>query len=84
MGLTMDKVVSAADAKRKLSQLLQKVRRGRSYVVTSHGKPVARISPVDEAGRIEAGARATLLVRLRSQSVTKALRWTRDNLYDPR
>jgi prevent-host-death family protein len=84
MGLTMDKVVSAADAKRKLSQLLQKVRRGRSYVVTSHGKPVARISPVDEAGRIEASARATLLVRLRSQSVTKALRWTRDNLYDPR
>jgi prevent-host-death family protein len=84
MGLTMDKVVSAADAKRKLSQLLQKVRRGRSYVVTSHGKPVARISPVDEAGRIEASARATLLVRLRNQSVTKALRWTRDNLYDPR
>jgi prevent-host-death family protein len=83
--MAMDKAVSAADAKRKFSRLLQNVRRGRSYVVTSYGKPIAKISPVDEAGRIEASARATLLVRLRRQSVTKAVRWTRDELYeDPR
>jgi prevent-host-death family protein len=81
----MDKVVSAADANRKLSQLLRNVRQGRTYVVTSHGKPIAKISPVDEARRIEASARATLLVRLRRQSVTKAVPWTRDKLYeDPR
>jgi prevent-host-death family protein len=78
----MDKAVSAADANRKFSQLLQNVRRGRSYVVTSHGKPIARISPVDETGTIEAGARANLLTRLRRQSVTKAVRWTRDELYE--
>jgi prevent-host-death family protein len=81
----MDKAVSAADANRKFSQLLQNVRRGRSYVVTSHGKPIARISPIDEAGKMEAGARANLLLRLRRQSVTKTVRWTRDELYeDPR
>jgi prevent-host-death family protein len=78
----MDKAVSAADANRKFSQLLQSVRRGRSYVVTSHGKPIARISPIDEAGKIEASARANLLLRLRRQSVTKTVRWTRDELYE--
>jgi prevent-host-death family protein len=81
----MDKAVSAADANRKFSQLLQNVRRGRSYVVTSHGKPIAKISPVGETGKIEATARANLLVRLRKQSVTKTVRWKRDELYeDPR
>ena len=81
----MDKAVSAADANRKFSQLLQNVRRGRSYVVTSHGKPIAKISPVDETGKIEVSARANLLTRLRKQSVAKAVRWTRDELYeDPR
>jgi prevent-host-death family protein len=83
--MIVDKVVSAADANRKFSQLLQNVRRGRSYVVTSHGKPVAKISPVDQTGKIETSARANLLARLRRQSVTKAGRWTRDELYeDPR
>lgn len=80
----MDKAVSSADANRKFSQLLQNVRRGRSYVVTSHGKPIARISPVDGAGKIETGARAGLLVRLRRQPVMKAGHWKRDELYqDP-
>jgi len=81
----MDKVVSAADAKRKFPRLLQNVRRGRSYIVTSSGKPIAKISPVDETGKIEASARANLLTRLRKQSVAKAVRWTRGELYeDPR
>ena len=78
----MDMAVSAAVAKRKFSQLLENVRRGCSYVVTSHGKPIAKIAPVDEAGKMEASARATLLVRLLSQSVTKAIRSTRDELYE--
>jgi prevent-host-death family protein len=77
----MDKAVSASVAKRKFSQMLTNVQQGSTYVVTSHGKPIARITPVDEAGSMEASARATLLVRLRRQSVTKAVRWTRDELY---
>jgi prevent-host-death family protein len=78
----MDKAVSAADANRKFSQLLQNVRRGRSYVVTSHGKPIAKISPIDDAGKIEASAREALLVRLRRQPVTRVGRWTRNELYE--
>jgi prevent-host-death family protein len=78
---TVEKTVSAADANRTFSQLLQGVRKGRSYVVTSHGKPIARISPVEDAG-IGTGAREILLDRLRKQSVTRAVRWTRDELYE--
>jgi prevent-host-death family protein len=77
----MDRTVSAADANRKFSLLLREVREGRSYVVTSHGKPVARLVPAGaEAG--VAGARSTLLSRLQKQRVTHAGRWTREELYE--
>jgi prevent-host-death family protein len=77
----MEKAISAAEANRKFSQLLQGVRRGRSYLVTIHGKPVARISPVDENDKVEASARKILLARLWRQPIVKAGRWTRDELY---
>jgi len=78
----MEKAVSATDANRKFSQLLQGVRRGRSYVVTSHGKPIAKISPVDANEKLAVNAREALLNRLRRQSLVKADRWTRDELYE--
>ena len=78
----MEKTVSAADANRKFSQLLQSVRRGRSFVVTSHGQPVARLLPVEAPGKAEIGARSTLIARLRKQPVTRVGRWTRDELYE--
>jgi prevent-host-death family protein len=81
----MDEPVSAADANRNFSQLLRRVRQGRSYVVTSHGKPVAKILPVGEMDHVEAGARGALLARLRAEPVAEISRWTRDELYeDPR
>jgi len=76
----MDKAISAADANRKFSQLLREVREGRSYVVTSHGRPVARISPVEEDRRDE--AKAKLLAHLKEQPIRRVGRWTRDDLYD--
>ena len=78
----MEKTVSAADANRKFSQLLQGVRRGRNYVVTSHGQPVAKLSPVDEAENAESSARNALLKRLQRQPVVTIGRWTRDELYE--
>ena len=75
-------MVSAADANRNFSQLLHGVRQGRIYVVTSHGKPVAKLSPIEDAGEAEAGARADLLARLRSQTTTRIGPWTRDELYE--
>jgi prevent-host-death family protein len=78
----MDELISAAEANRKFSELLGHVRAGRSYVVTSHGKPVAKIIPVGRTGEATAGARAVLLARLRSEAVVDVGNWTRDELYE--
>lgn len=76
----MEEAVSAADANRKFSLILRRVREGRSYVVTSHGRPVARIVPAGK--QVASGARATLLSRLESQAPVNAGSWTRDELYE--
>jgi prevent-host-death family protein len=78
----MNKEVSAADANRRFSELLRTVTKGQSVVVTSHGKPVAKISPAVEDARVGEGARCALFARLRKERVVKAGRWTRDALYD--
>jgi prevent-host-death family protein len=79
---SLEETVSAADANRRFSELLRTVKDGRSVVVTSHGKPVARIVPVTEHDPTAEGARATLLARLRSEPVVSIGRWTRDELYE--
>jgi prevent-host-death family protein len=61
----MNKAVSAADANHRFSELLRTVKKGRSVVVTSHGKPVAKISPLIEDDRAAEGARSALFARLR-------------------
>jgi len=78
----MIKAVSAADANRRFSELLRTVKKGRSVVVTSHGKPVAKISPVVEDDLAAKRARSALFTRLRRERVVNAGRWTRDELYD--
>jgi len=77
----MEKAISAADANRKFSQVLREVRDGQSYVVTSHGRVVARIAPAKQVGSTMTGARASLLNRLRSERVVKVGRWKREDLY---
>ena len=78
----MDKAVSAADANRRFSELLRTVKQGRSVLVTSHGKPVARITPVIENEHAAQAARSALFARLRTERVAKAGRWSREELYD--
>jgi prevent-host-death family protein len=78
----MEKAISAADANRNFSRLLRDVREGRSYVVTSHGRPVARIAPVTDDNSNRASAWNSLLSRLRSERVVKIGRWKRDELYE--
>ncbi|MFY9741762.1 MAG: type II toxin-antitoxin system prevent-host-death family antitoxin [Candidatus Sulfotelmatobacter sp.] len=78
----MEKIISAANANRNFSQLLRAVREGRTYVVTSHGRPVARIAPLDSDTQKREAAKAALLKRLRSQPIVDIGPWTRDELYD--
>ena len=78
----MDKAVSAADANRRFSELIRTVQKGRSVIVTSHGKAVARITPVLGDDRAAAAARSALFARLKGERAVKSGRWTRDELYD--
>jgi prevent-host-death family protein len=83
--IAVEERVSAAEAHRNFSQLLRGVREGRSYVVTSHGRPIARLVPINEAkitdDRMREVARRELLRRLESQPIIDIGRWTRDELY---
>jgi prevent-host-death family protein len=78
----MDKAVAAAEANRRFSELLRTVKTGRSVIVTSHGKPVAKISPIVDDERAAEGARSALFARLRTERTVKVGRWTRHELYD--
>jgi prevent-host-death family protein len=77
----MKRAISAADANREFSAMLREVREGHSFVVTSHGHPVARLIPFAAGDRIATAARATLLKRLKAAKVQTIDRWTRDELY---
>jgi prevent-host-death family protein len=52
----MSEDISAAEATRQFSRLLRGVReQGATYIVTSHGKPVAKIVPVDGCDEVRVG-----------------------------
>ena len=81
----MDKTISAAEANRQFSRVLREVREeGTTYTVTSHGEPVARITPTHDADeklrREEAWKK--LLKRLESQPAMNSGRWSRDEAYE--
>jgi prevent-host-death family protein len=78
----MELTISAAEANRRFSFLLRQVGEGRSYLVTSHGKPVARIIPAGKHENIAAGARDALISWLEKQPVINIGRWTRAELYE--
>jgi prevent-host-death family protein len=77
-----DHLISAADANRQFSRVLREVREGRTYVVTSHGRPVARIVPADGRAHADGAALDTFLARLEEQPVSTIGSWTRDELYE--
>ena len=78
----MDQLISAADANRSFSRILRDVQQGDTYVVTAHGRPVARIVPFEAEAERRAAAWTALMARLEAQPVTDVGSWTRDELYD--
>lgn len=80
----MSHTITAADANREFSAMLRRVKRGHGFVVTSHGRPVARITPISDGERMKDAARSALLARLKAAPVRTLARWTRDELYEER
>jgi prevent-host-death family protein len=82
----MGESISAADANRHFSQVLRGVREdGATYIVTSHGKPVAKIVPITEErdDAVRERARQQWLESLAARPVLNIpVDWTRDELYD--
>ena len=81
----MDRFISATEANRDFSSLLGRVASGESFVVTSHGKPVARFAPLgkDVVDQDVVAARRAHIVKLRARPSGKAApRFARDDFYD--
>jgi prevent-host-death family protein len=72
--------VSLAQAKANLSELLDKVERGKAIVITRHGRPVARLSavPVPKLPLRSTAAFRARLPRWRKRSAS-LLREARDD-----
>jgi len=51
-----EQIVSAFDAKTHLSKLLHDVEHGQSVTITRRGKPVARLVPIGEEGKLDTKA----------------------------
>lgn len=78
----MTQTITATEANRRFSELLRQVGAGESFIVTSHGRPIARLAPAAEEGRERRAARDALLARLDRQPRTDAGAWTRAELYE--
>jgi len=77
----MDETISAAEANRRFSRVLRAVRDGHSFVVTSHGKAVARLQPANRSTSTGRNARRALLARLRNEPAIDIGPWRREELY---
>jgi prevent-host-death family protein len=83
-------IVPAAEANRRFSELLRGVREeGKRYIVTSHGRAVAKLTPADEVEDQEAAYQAAaeaLRAHWRESKGVAIEPWTREELYerDPR
>jgi prevent-host-death family protein len=49
----MTATIGAFDAKTRLSELLDQVEQGAEFTITKHGRPVARLMPLDPAQRAD-------------------------------
>jgi prevent-host-death family protein len=76
----MDRAISASEANQRFSELLREVAEGESFTVTSRGRPVARVVPVDREGEKRAVKR--LVGRLRRLPIRHSGPWSRGDLYE--
>ena len=64
-GSAMDKFISAAEPNREFFTRLREVREGCQYVVTGHGRPIARLVPVNKDDHVAMNGHTVLLSRLK-------------------
>ena len=67
--------VGAFEAKTHLSSLLERVAQGEEIVITRHGKPLARLVPIDVADRSQTDRVIAKLKELRKGCNLNGLSW---------
>jgi prevent-host-death family protein len=76
------KMITATEANRDFSKLLEELTGGESIGITKRGKMVATINPVRRADEEAEAFKLAHLERLRQQPCLGIPRGTRDELYD--
>lgn len=76
----MERAITASEANQHFSELLRDVVNGQSFTVTSRGRPVARVLPVDRDEERRSVRR--LLKFLANLPVRHSGNWSRDDLYE--
>ncbi len=78
----MAKTISTTNANRSFPRLMRQVLDGDSFVVTSHGRPIARIDPIGKSDVDREAAYQALLKHLEEVVPIDGGRWTREELYE--
>lgn len=76
----MERSISASEANQHFSELLRNVANGETFTVTSRGRPVARVLPIDREPERQAFER--LLDFVERLPFRVAGNWSRDELYE--
>jgi prevent-host-death family protein len=63
--------ISVTDAKAQLTELVRRAEAGDEVILTRHGKPAVKLSPI--AKRIDIEARRALIAELQKQVATNAI-----------
>jgi prevent-host-death family protein len=79
--------VTATEANRSLSRLLRQVAQGKRVEITSHGRAIARMVPIEpESEEIRRTRKLAALAKLQEHWATvepvTVGNWTREELYD--
>jgi prevent-host-death family protein len=76
----MEQAITASEANQRFSEMLRSVRQGSKFVVTSRGRPVARVIPVDPAEG--ESSMVDFINFLDTLPQRRAANWRREDLYE--
>lgn len=68
------KKIGAFEAKNRLSELLDAAENGEEIMITKHGRPVAKLTPVDNFDRAKAREAADWLLEFRKKHPLRGLK----------
>ena len=77
----MERAITASDANQHFSEMLRDVQEGETFVVTSRGRPVAKVTPADDLDR-QGPALDALLDFVAALPRRRADSWRREDLYE--